>query len=151
MKVGVSMERTSRDDGFDKYTIVLADDLSRFRMTTYLTHTAIAELAATLGAFASTVAGSTVAFQLGYFEPNVAGGAIQITLSARLRGQIFLAARAESEAFSFDGLVVNNRGSAYLVSQPCLIDRFVDNLLALGRGSTDVAELEASDLHQVID
>lgn len=143
MQTGLHLHRTSRDDEFDDYEIVIADDASRFVMSAYIAHQTILEIATTLSHFASTVEGSTVVFQLGRVKPMMGGAAVHVTLVARARGQIFLTAIAESQPFVFDDQEVVDRGSAHLISEPVLVDNFVISLLALMRGDTEAATLEA--------
>jgi hypothetical protein len=94
-----------------------------------------------LTTFRTHIHGGIFDLEAGTFGVEYANGAALIRMQFRLPGSLDISARLESEFTNFKGSEVASTAKLYMRSEPVLLDRFIEELVALGKGIREEATL----------
>ena len=89
------------------------------------------------------VHGGLFDIRMGEFGPEYASGAFHARLHFQKSGKINITCKLQSDFKEFSGTKVASEALLYLVTQPALLDKFIDELTALSAGKQDEAVMYA--------
>jgi hypothetical protein len=144
MKPGIYLKKTWFDEDVIELKIDSSDGNSLFSNKVYVGHQEMDDLIAGLSNFRNHVHGGIYNIQFGEFGPEYANGAFHARLHFQKPGKIYVTLNAQLEFEEFGIKNVASEATLYLVSEPILLDNFIDELKALNAGLRDEAKLEAA-------
>ena len=142
MRKGISMHRIWSDDDVVELRIVVADQSSAFCITAYAGHDQLRDLNDQLRIFRGHIHGGIKDFYLGEFGAEYANGAFHARLHFRSPGKLYISTHQQSDFVQFSVGEVASEAKMYLVSEPILLDNFIEELRALASGAREDAVLE---------
>ena len=111
-------------------------------LTLYVGHREMENLVNELNVFKSHIYGGIFDIELGTFGPECANGAFNGRLHFHERGKIYISIRMESDFFDFGAKNVASEAILYLVSEPALLDNFINQLKSIDKEIGNNAVLE---------
>ncbi|RDS81913.1 hypothetical protein DWU99_15960 [Dyella psychrodurans] len=143
MSRGIRFKKLWFDEDLTELEITTSDGESTFRSRVYTSHENLNEIINGLVAFKGHLHGGIYDIRLGAIGPEFARGAFHARLHFHKlgRGRLFITVMAESEWLDFTVTKVANRCTLHLISEPSLLDNFIDELKRLQHGATDEAFL----------
>lgn len=141
MDSGIRFKQVWGDNEAAELEITTNGDDFSFRIQVYVGHEELRDLVQRLVRFKGDVQGGTCVISFGQFTPEYASGAYRAELSflEEGRGYLYISVDAQSAWSNFVTKQVANRATAYLKSEPVLLDAFVEDLKKLSEGSIDEA------------
>ena len=144
MKPGIHFKKIWFDNELIELRIEAFDGDSFFTTKVYVGHQDLDALIDGLNTFKDQVYGGIFDIQLGRFGPEYANGAFDARLHFQNRGKIHVTIKSQSDYKEFGIKCVASEATLYLISEPALLDKFIDELRKLQATVTDEATLEAA-------
>ena len=142
MKPGIRFTREWSDIDMVALHIGIADGNSTFVNRIYVGHRQLRATVEGLQAFKDQIHGGLFDLRFGEFGPEYASGAIHARFQFRKQAKILVQIAVQSGFDSFEDKEIASEAKFWLVSEPALLDAFIDALEALSQGSGEQAELE---------
>jgi hypothetical protein len=144
MKPQITFKRVWSDEDLVELRIESSDGASSFTTQVYAAHETIRELLSSLETFKTQVHGGLYDVRLGEFGPEYANGAFRARLHFQSRGKLHISVHAQSEFKDFGNKNIASEASLYLVSEPALLDRWLEELREMAVGKRAEAVLECA-------
>lgn len=125
--------------------IEACDGTSTFSNKVHVGHQHLREAAVKLNTFKDHIYGGIYDLRFGEFGPEYGSGAFRARLHFHERGRLLVSVNMQSEYVDFGKKNVASEASLYLISEPSLLDSFIESLRAVGDGHRINARLEAID------
>lgn len=125
--------------------IEACDGTSTFSNKVYVGHQNLGDVVVELNTFKDHVYGGLYDLRFGEFGPEYASGAIHVRLHFHDRGKLLVSINMESEYSDFGKKNVASNVNLYIISEPSLLDSFIQSLRAVSDGHLTDAELEGVD------
>jgi hypothetical protein len=149
---GITFRKLWSDDEVVELEIAASDGQSNFQCKVYAGHAALGATVEELTTFKHWVHGGIFDLRLGQRGPEYASGAFHARLHFHPKGlgRLFMTIEMESGWFDFTVAKVANRYVIHLVSEPALLDNFIDELAKLHKGSAEEACLQLAESQSTI-
>jgi len=121
------------------------DGTSMVSIKVYVGHRRLRDVVGELNAFKDHVYGGIYDLHIGEFGPEYASGAFHARMQFHDRGKLLVSTHLQSEYADFGRKNVASEASLYLISEPSLLDSFIQALCALSAGNRVDAELGCID------
>lgn len=131
------------DEDLVELRVEASDGSSFFSSQVYVAHSDLAETVAGLARFKTHVHGGIFNIRMGEFGPEYASGALHVRLHFQKSGKINITCKLQGDFKEFSGTKVASEALLYLVTQPALLDEFIDGLTELSAGKQDEAVMYA--------
>ena len=125
-------------------SIEACDGTSTFSNKVYVGHQNLRDVIASLSKVKEQICGGLYELRLGEFGPEYASGAFHARLHFH-RGKILISVHLQSEYSDFGRKNVASEANLYVISEPSLLDSFIQSLRAISEGHREDAELEGID------
>lgn len=125
--------------------IEACDGTSSFSNKVYVGHQNLSDLVVELNTFKDHIYGGLYDLRFGEFGPEYDSGALHARLHFHDRGKLLISVNMQSEYSEFGRKNVASEAKLYLISEPSLLDSFIQSLRAVSDGHRIDAELEAVD------
>ncbi len=125
--------------------IEVCDGTSTFSNEVYVGNQDLRDVIVALNTFKDHIYGGLYDLRFGEFGPEYASGALHVRLHFHDRGKLLVSVRAQSKYSDFGKKNVACEANLYLISEPSLLDSFIQSLRAVSDGHRIDAELEAVD------
>lgn len=142
MTPAISFTRMWLDEGVFELRAELCDGNSLFVTPVSVGQQQLADTVSELEKFKHHIHGGLFNLRWGEFGPEYANGALDIRMHFRKRGKLLMQILAQSEFSHFEGRDLASDVTLYIVSEPALLDNFIEQLRLMSTGSTERAELE---------
>ena len=141
LKPEITIEKVWFDDDLIELKISVCNGKSLFTNKVYVGHHQILELLSSLNIFKNHYYGGLKDILLGQFGREYANGAFSARLHFPKPGVLYIATHQQSEYFEFKGQEEASEAKMYLKTEPVLLDNFIQQLMGLSNGISDVATL----------
>lgn len=131
------------DDDMVELTIEVADGLSRFVNRVYVGIGHLADTIEKLDTFKTQVHGGLFDLRFGEFGCEYANGAFHARFYFPTPSKLHITCQQESEFVEFGKKTVASYATMYLISEPALLDRFIEELKRVPADPEGEAYLEA--------
>ncbi len=125
--------------------IDVCDGTSAFSNKVYVGHQNLRDVVDELNRFKDQIYGGLYDLRFGEFGPEYASGALHARLHFHDRGKLLVSVNMQSEYSDFGKKNVASEANLYLISEPSLLDSFIQSLRAVSDGNRIDAELAAVD------
>ena len=142
MKFGIKIKKIWHDNEMYKFQISSSDGASLLVNEIYVGYEHFDELLSDLDRFKSNVYGGIYDLNLGCFGSEYASGAFSARLHFLDRGKIHVSIHTQSEFKDFGKKNVASEAKLYFVTEPALLDNFIQELKNLKASQSDQAILE---------
>ena len=142
MKPGIRITRLWFDVDVVELRICVSDGTSSFSNDVYVDHDTFKEAVSSLQMFRNHSHGGLLNLQFGEFGPEFAKGAFHARFQLLMPGRLFVTCRQESGFEEFANKKVASKATLYVKSEPVLLDRFIEEMVALVARTSAEAELE---------
>jgi len=142
MKSYISFKKIWADDDLSEFEVVVNDGGSSFSNQVYVAPSYLKETIKDLLFFKEQIRGGLYDLTFGRFGQEYADGAFQARLHFQDRGKIFISVKAQSEFFDFGRKKVASEALLFLISEPALLDNFIEELKSLDQEIGNTATLE---------
>jgi hypothetical protein len=122
--------------------IEACDGTSTFSNKVYVGPQQLRDVIAELDTFKDHIYGGLYDLRFGEFGPEYASGAFHARLHFHDRGKVLVSVHMQSEYSDFGRKSVASEANLYLISEPSLLDSFIQSLHAINEGHREDAELE---------
>jgi hypothetical protein len=144
LKNGIRFTKVWSDEDLVELRIEVSDGTSLFSNLVYVGHSDLADTVSNLEVFKRHMHGGLLDIRFGGFGPEYAHGAFHARFHYPKPGKLYVTSQQESDFSEFSLKTVASCATLYIKSEPALLERFVDELKALGAGSGEHAFLEAA-------
>jgi hypothetical protein len=144
MKPGITFKNIWHDEDMYEFSISSSDGESVFVHKVYVGYETFDEVIAGLDRFKSQIYGGIYDIEFGSFGPEYASGAFSARLHFQERGKIYVSIIAQSDFEEFGKKNVANEAKLYLVTEPALLDNFIQSLKQLKSSQCDEVHLESA-------
>ena len=131
MKPFIKFEQVWCDDDITELRVTVSNGYSTFSNKVYLAATELAELHESLLTFRTHYYGGLKDIKFGEFGSEYANGAFNARLHFPKPGNLHISTMQQSEFFEFKGKEVASEAKMYLVTEPALLDNFINELMAM--------------------
>lgn len=145
MKPRLGFTEIWKDDDIVALRIDACDGTSTFSNKVYVGHQHLRDVVDELNTFKDHVFGGIYDLRFGEFGPEYASGAFHARLQLHDRGTLLISTHMQSEYSDFGRKNVDSEVNLYLISEPSLLDSFIQSLRAVNDGDRIDAELDAVD------
>jgi hypothetical protein len=145
MSFNITFEKICFDEDIIELKIITDDGNSRFSNNVYVNHTEVQDLIKDLGIFKNQIYGGLFDINFGRFGPEWGYGAFHARLHFQERGKIYISIRMQSDFFDFGKKSIANEAFLYLISEPALLDNFINELRSLNGEIGNTAIFECID------
>jgi hypothetical protein len=142
MLKGITFQNIWHDEDMYEFKIISSDGTSTFINEVYVGYSSYAELIAGIDRFKSQVYGGIYDIVLGAFGPEYANGAFTARLHFQERGKIYVSIHAQSEFADFGKKNIASEAKLFFITEPALLDNFIQQLIGLKLGRTTEASLQ---------
>ena len=142
MKFGIKIKKIWHDNEMYQFRISASDGISLFVNQVYVGYETYDELISDLDRFKSKVNGGIYDLNFGCFGSEYASGAFLARLHFQNSGKINVSLNAQSEFRDFGVKQVASEIKLYFVTEPALLDSFIQELKNLQANKCDEATLE---------
>jgi hypothetical protein len=143
MKPGMKFTKAGSDEDMVELRIEIYDGNSSFVNRIYVGHRQLQGAVDGLRAFKDQIHGGLFHLRFGEFGPEYAAGALEARLQFRKRGKLLVQVSAQSAFERFEDQELASEAKLWLVTEPALLDTFIDALRAMTEGCSEHAALEA--------
>lgn len=133
MKSSIILENIWCDSDVVELKIVVDDGASMFTNTAYVSYVQLENIVTGLEKFKSHIYGGIFDLELGKFGPEYANGAFHARLHFNERGKIFISINQQTNFFDFGRKNVAGEASIYVISEPALLDDFIDQFRSIDK------------------
>jgi hypothetical protein len=134
-----------QDDDMVELRIEACDGSSTFSNKVYVGHQNLRDVIVELNRFKDQIYGGLYELRFGEFGPEYASGAFHARLHFHDRGKVLISVHMQSEYSDFGRKNVASEANLYVISEPSLLDSFIQSLRAISGGHREDAELEGID------
>ena len=145
MKPQLRLTKIRQDDDVVELRIEACDGVSTFSNKVYAGHQYLRDVVIELETFKDHINGGLYDLRLGEFGPEYASGALHARMHFHDRGKLLVSVNMQSEYSDFGKKNVASEASLYMISEPSLLDSFIQSLRAVSDGHRIDAQLEAVD------
>ena len=131
MKPSISFRNIWFDDDMVELNITTHDGNSKFENKVYAGYQLLKDILKSLNTFKNQVYGGILNVELGEFGPEYANGAFYARLHFQERGKIYISVKMQSNFFDFGKKNVASETFLYLISEPALLDNFINEFKSL--------------------
>lgn len=142
MESGIYLENIWFDDNAIELKVTADDGKSRFSSNVYIGYKEMENLVKELNTFKNHIHGGIFDIELGAWGPEYANGAFHGRLHFYDRGKINISVSMQSDFFDFGSKNVASEAKLYLVSEPALLDNFINQLRLIDKETGNRAVLE---------
>lgn len=146
MKPSICFRNIWFDDDMVELKIITDDGNSKFENKVYVGYQQLKDTSQNLNTFKKQVYGGLLNIEFGAFGPEYANGAFYARLHFQERGKIFISIKMQSDFFDFGKKNIASEASLYLISEPTLLDNFLNQFKSL-KDVGNSAILECVDLN----
>ena len=147
MEPGIKFTANWSDEDLIDLHVEICDDVSLFSTTIWVRHQQFRDTVAGLHVFKHQINGGIFNLRFGEFGAEYASGALDVRLQWRKLAKILILVSAQSGFTRFEDRELASEAKLYLVSEPALLDAFIDAFQAPGERSSTEAVLEAFAWH----
>ena len=151
MKPKLKLTKIWQDDDMMELRIHACDGTSAFSNKIYVGHQNLRNVVRELNTFKDQIYGGIYDLRFGEFGPEYASGALHARLQFHDRGKLLISAYMQSDYSDFGQKNVASEANLYLISEPSLLDNFIQALRSLSDGNCTDAELGAIDSPWTLD
>ncbi len=141
MKAGINIKQVWSDDDLVELEVTSSDGTSTFITRVYVGHQDLEQLTRDLSVFRNHLHGGLCDMAFGKFGPEYASGAFEARLHFFKPSKLAVTVRAESEWREFKKSEVASNVTLYFISEPVLLDNFIEELKRLQSGISSEAAL----------
>ena len=145
MKPKMVFEKIWTDDDMAELHITACDGTASFTNRVYVGHTGFRDVTEELHGFKDKIHGGIYDLRFGKFGPEFGSGAFHAHMHFHARGKLLITVKMQSDFFNFGQKKAASEATLLLISEPALLDNFIQALRAVGAGHQTNAELEAVD------
>lgn len=145
LKPKLELTKIWQDDDMVELRIHVCDGTSAFSNKVYVGHQNLRNVVSELNTFKDHIYGGIYDLRFGEFGPEYASGALHARLQFHDRGKLLISAHMESDYSDFGPKNVASEANLYLISEPSLLDDFIQALRSLSEGNCVDADLDAID------
>ncbi|KAB8059627.1 hypothetical protein [Janthinobacterium violaceinigrum] len=145
MQEKLELTRIGSDDDMMELCIQVCDGTSTFSNRVYVSHQYMRNTITGLHTFKDRVHGGIYDLRFGEFGPEYASGALHARFHFHERGKLLISVTMQSSYSNFGVKNVASEATLYLMSEPALLDNFIQSLRALSDGQQQCAMLEGID------
>ena len=145
LKPKLGFTKIWQDDDMMELRIHACDGTSTFSNKVYVGHQNLRNVIRELNTFKDHIYGGIYDLRFGEFGPEYASGALHARLQFHDRGKLLISAYMQSDYSDFGQKNVASEANLYLISEPSLLDNFIQALRALSDGNCVDVELDAVD------
>ena len=131
MKPSICFKNIWFDDDMVELSIIANDGNSKFENKVYVGYQQLKDTSQSLNTFKRQVCGGILNLEFGAFGPEYASGAFYAHLHFQERGKIYISVKMQSEFFDFGKKNIASEASLYLISEPALLDNFINKFKSL--------------------
>jgi len=142
MKSGIIFKNIWHDDDMYEFKISSSDGSSIFVNEVYVGYETYDELISDLERFKEQIYGGIYDIEFGSFGPEYASGAFHARLQFQDRGKIHVSVSAQSDFEDFGKKNVASEVKLYFITEPALLDNFIQGLKQLKSGQNEEVTLE---------
>ncbi|WP_217363358.1 hypothetical protein [Duganella rivi] len=121
------------------------DGTSMFSNKVYVGHHSLRETVIDLHRFKDHIYGGLYDLRFGEFGPEYGSGALSARLHFHDRGKLLVSIAMQSEYSDFGKKNVASEANLFLISEPALLDNFIQSLRAVSEGHQNDAQLDGID------
>ncbi|MCE9555745.1 MAG: hypothetical protein K8T91_20545 [Planctomycetes bacterium] len=140
---GIEITKIWQDDCLVECRVSISDGNSSYSTAVYVAHDGISQLVLELENFRQEVYGGIYDIYFGEFGPEYANGAFHARLNFCTHSKLHITVHAQSDFFDFGKKSVASEATLYLISEPILLDNFINELKQLAAGISSAAKLKA--------
>jgi hypothetical protein len=144
MTPGIRVVKQWSDEDVIDLRFEVCDGRSLFVNTAYASVGWIGDAVNALRTFGRQIHGGIYDLKAGEFGLEFANGAFLARLHFPKPGRLFISTHQQSDYSDFKGSHVASEARLFLMSEPVLLDRFIEELGALNRGEREDATLEGA-------
>jgi hypothetical protein len=140
----IAIKKVWADEHAVEFEITTFEGCSLFCVKVYAGHQVLQSLIVDLDGFKNQVYGGIYDMEFRKFGPEYANGAYQARLhfDSSGCGRLWITAKAESDWHPFSRSEVASQATLHLMSQPVLLDNFIEELRGVQSGTNDKATFE---------
>ena len=142
MKPGIIFRNIWHDDDMYEFKITSSDGVSTFVNKVYVGYGTYDELISDLENFKEQIYGGLYDIKFGSFGPEYASGAFHARLHFQDRGKIHISINSQSDFEDFGKKNIASEVKLYFVTEPALLDNFIQGLKQLKSGQSEEVILE---------
>ena len=128
MNPGIIFEKIWYDVDVVELKITANDGVNIFSNTVYVAHQQIEEVLEGINIFKTHIYGGLFDLEFGEFGLEYANGAFHARMHFIDKGKIFITIKMQSDFFDFGKKNVASEATLYLVTEPALLDNFINEL-----------------------
>jgi len=145
MRPGLYLENIWFDSDVIELKVSVDDSESRFINRVYVSYRTLENLVDELNVFKTHIYGGIYDIELGNFGQEYANGAFLARLHFQDRGKIYISIRMQSEFYNFGKKHIANEAYLYVISEPVLLDNFINKLTSIHKEIGNIAILECTE------
>jgi hypothetical protein len=145
LKPKLGFTKIWQDDDMVELRIEACDGTSTFSNKVYVGHQSLRDVIGELNTFKGHVYGGIYDLRFGEFGPEYGSGALHARLQFHDRGKLLVSIHMQSEYSDFGRKNVASEVNLYLISEPALLDSFIQSLREVSKRNRCDAELDAVD------
>ncbi len=126
MKPSIYFKNIWSDDDMIELKITVDDGNSQFTNKVYVGYQQLEQVLKILNMLREQAYGGIANIEFGEFGPKYANSAFCAQIHFSERGKIYISIRMQSEYFNFGASEVASEVHLYLLSEPALLDNFID-------------------------
>jgi hypothetical protein len=142
MKASILFENIWSDSDIVELKITVDDGNSSFCNRIYASYVQIHNIVIGLDEFKNHIYGGLFNFELGEFGPEFANGAFYGRLHFGTQGKIYISTKQQTEYFDFGRKNVASESNLYVISEPALLDNFIEQFRTIDKEVGNAALLE---------
>ena len=147
MDPGIKFTAFWSDEDLIDLHVEICDGASLFATQVWVGHQQLRDTVAGLRTFKNQIHGGMFNLRFGEFGPEYASGALHVRLQFRKLAKILIQVSAQSGFTRFEEKELASEAKLYLVSEPALLDAFIDAFQTPSEGCPSEAMLEAFSLN----
>lgn len=143
IKAGIRISEAWADIHMSDFEIMTSDGKSLFTHRVYVDPATLFYVVENLTQFSTKMeSGSSHRIEFGKFGSDFGGGAFSVYFQIQKLGKIHIVVRGQSRYLQFGSQEVANEATLHLVSEPALLDSFINDLRGVERKLRSEAFLE---------
>ncbi|MFZ6712022.1 hypothetical protein [Undibacterium sp. TC9W] len=131
MQSGIRIEKIELEVSTLQLKLSVGDGESQFCNSVYVDVSQLDSFLNKLNLFKTQIFGGILNFQLGEFGQEYARGAMSLRFHFREPSKIYISIKSQGSFEDFGTQKVANEAAFFLISEPVLLDNFIDDLKAL--------------------
>lgn len=144
MNPGIIFKNIWHDDDMYEFQITSSDGSSIFVHEVYVGYGTYDQMISEMDVFKTHIYGGIYDIRFGEFGPEYASGAYRARLHFQERGKIYVSIDAQSDHEEFGKKKIASEAKLYFVTEPALLDNFIQDLKRLKSGQISEVKLEGA-------